>query len=197
VRIRYCVIPARGGSRRIPGKNIKPFKGRSMLLRAIETAQKTGHFDKIIVSTEDAQIAKVAQTAGVKIHMRPKEFALDHVGTQEVMRQVMLAMVPPDQNPTVCLLYPCTPLVHPVDLVDAHNLLVDRPCSYVVAIAADPLRDIGNFYWGLANTFKGGEPLYNRYTGIYVMPADRAIDINTDDDWRKAEAMYDALQKQK
>lgn len=83
---RLCVIPARGGSKRIPRKNIKPFHGRPMLSYSIAAARDSGVFDRIIVSTDDAEVADIARDYGAETpFVRPPELSNDHIGTNAVV----------------------------------------------------------------------------------------------------------------
>ncbi|DAB32064.1 MAG TPA: pseudaminic acid cytidylyltransferase, partial [Sulfurospirillum sp. UBA11407] len=72
-----AIIPARGGSKRIPKKNIKEFCGKPMIAYSIEAAKKSELFDKIVVSTDDESIAQVAKSFGAEVLKRPKELADD------------------------------------------------------------------------------------------------------------------------
>ena len=81
-----AVIPARGGSKRIPGKNIRPFCGRPMIAWAIDAARDSGLFDRVVVSTDDKEIAETASQAGAEVPFtRPAELADDHAGTIPVI----------------------------------------------------------------------------------------------------------------
>ena len=81
-----AIIPARGGSKRIPRKNIKEFCGKPMIAWSIEAAKKSGLFEQIIVSTDDEEIAEVAKQWGAQVpFMRPAELSNDHIGTTEVI----------------------------------------------------------------------------------------------------------------
>ncbi len=81
-----CIIPARGGSKRIPKKNIKEFLGKPIIAYPIEAALKSGLFERIVVSTDDSEIAEVAKNFGAEIpFMRPKELSDDFVGTTPVI----------------------------------------------------------------------------------------------------------------
>src|SRR5687768_12205675 len=81
-----AIIPARGGSKRIPRKNVRPFCGRPMIAWPIAAATASGLFDHILVSTEDAEIADVARQAGAEVPFtRPVELADDHSGTTDVV----------------------------------------------------------------------------------------------------------------
>ena len=189
-----CIIPARSGSRRIPNKNIRPFMGRPIISYSIATAQQSGLFDRIIVSTDGYEIAQVAERYGAEVMFRHAELARDEVGTQEVMESVLLDAYA-ESSEIACCLYPCAPFVTSNDLFAAIQMKILRPCRYVVAVAVDPLRDSGNFYVGEVSPFVEGVTLYGTYTGLYVMPPERAIDINAEADWIRAEQMYAALHK--
>jgi len=170
------------------------FHGTPIIAYSINTAQASGLFSRIIVSTDGYEIAQVAERYGAEVLFRDAELARDEVGTQEVMESVLLDAYA-ESSEIACCLYPCAPFVTSSDLLAAIQMKILRPCRYVVAVAADPLRDIGNFYVGEVSPFVEGVTLYGAYTGLYVMPPERAIDINTLDDWTKAEQMYAALHK--
>jgi pseudaminic acid cytidylyltransferase len=113
-----AIIPARGGSKRIPRKNIRDFCGKPMIAWSIEAAQESGLFEHIIVSTDDSEIADVARFYGAEVpFMRPAELADDHTGTTEVIAhatQWMLERQWPVQ--TVCCLYATAPFVQAEDI---------------------------------------------------------------------------------
>src|ERR1041384_7656100 len=88
--MRLAVSPARGGSKRIPRKNIRPFAGVPMLVRAIRTAQASGLFERVIVSTDDDEIAALAREAGAEVPFRrPAELADDHAPTVPVIAHAL------------------------------------------------------------------------------------------------------------
>ena len=84
-----CIIPARGGSKRIPKKNLKYFYGKPIIYYAIKNAKKTNFFDKVVVSTENFKIAKYAKSQGAEIHMRSKKLAKDNVKLKSVVMNVI------------------------------------------------------------------------------------------------------------
>ncbi len=85
-----CIIPARGGSKRIPKKNIKDFYGKPLIAYSIEIAKDSKLFDKIIVSTDDEEIAKVSKEYGAEVpFIRPKELADDYAGTDAVINHAV------------------------------------------------------------------------------------------------------------
>lgn len=191
-----AVIVARGGSRRIPRKNVKDFMGRPMLAWPIGAATESGLFSQVYVSTEDSEIAALAHELGARVIQRPTELARDEVGTQEVMRHAVGA-AGIKLGAELCCIYPCTPLLLAQDLRDAHKRMVERELDYVVAVGASPLRDTGWFYYGIAHNFAHGLPLYGPQTrtGLHVIDEARAIDINEQPDWDRAEAAFTAMQR--
>ena len=88
--MRLAVIPARGGSKRIPHKNIKEFNGKPMIAYSIEAALKSDCFDRVIVSTDDVEIADIARSYGAEVpFLRPAELSNDHVGTLPVIKHTV------------------------------------------------------------------------------------------------------------
>lgn len=189
-----AIIPARGGSSRIPRKNVVEFRGRPMLHYPIEAARQSGLFSAIYVSTEDKSIKTIAINCGARVISRPAHLALDEVGTQKVMQQAVKALHLRPQT-EVCCIYAATPLLTANDLRKAHALLNERT-AYVVAVADAPdLKDIGWLYYGRAQFFTENTPLWGPYTRSYPVELGRAIDINTPEDLMKAEAAYDVIHR--
>jgi pseudaminic acid cytidylyltransferase len=120
-----AVIPARGGSKRIPRKNVRPFAGRPLIEHAIETARASGCFDSILVSTDDAQIASIAAAAGARVPFtRPAELSDDFTGTIPVIRHAVQWLVEHGEPPEfVCCLYPAAVLLEAAALADALAML--------------------------------------------------------------------------
>ncbi|WP_088281766.1 pseudaminic acid cytidylyltransferase [Ideonella sp. A 288] len=225
--MRLAVIPARGGSKRIPRKNIKPFAGRPMIHHAIAGARAAGVFDRIVVSTDDAEIAALSAAAGAEVpFMRPPELADDHAGTVEVIAHAIETLAAQGwQAAQVCCIYPGVPMLEADDLRQALALLDAGGCDYVFPVAAFPaavqraLRrdaqgrtsamhpehtmsrsqdlepayfDAGQFYWGAAAAWCAGRHPHQQARSI-VLPLWRVADIDTPDDWARAEALYQAL----
>ena len=113
-----CVIPARGGSKRIPRKNIKPFAGKPMIAYAIEVAQKSGLFSRIVVSTDDEEVAKISLNIGAEVpFLRPTELSDDHTPTVPVIAHAIRAIEPNGGNlGYVCCIYPCVTFIEEQDL---------------------------------------------------------------------------------
>jgi len=223
--MRLCVIPARGGSKRMPRKNIRPFCGKPILAYPIAAARASGLFDRIIVSTEDTEIANTAREHGAEVpFLRPAELADDHTGTLPVIAQAIRWFI--EQGETVsevCALYATAALIEPVHLRAAYDALRASDRDYVVCVVRYPhpiqraLRldadgtiaplhpeyrvsrtqdlepfyfDAGQFYWGRADAFLRTVPLHSSAALGFVLPAHAVQDIDTEVDWRRAEALY-------
>ena len=108
-----AVIPARGGSKRIPKKNIKVFCGKPMIAWSIEELKKSNLFDKIIVSTDNEEIAKIANYYGVEVpFLRPSSLADDHTGTLDVMAHATKWLLKKGISLSfICCVYPATPFI--------------------------------------------------------------------------------------
>ena len=107
-----CIIPARGGSKRIPKKNIKDFFGKPLIAYSIEIAKKSELFDDIIVSTDDKKIADIAKKYGASVQMRPDELSDDFTGTGDVVKYVLNSLAQEDKKyDFVCTLYATAPLL--------------------------------------------------------------------------------------
>ena len=224
--MRLALIPARGGSKRIPRKNVKPFAGRPMIGYAIAAAQAAGVFNRIVVSTDDDEIADVARACGAEVPFRrPAALADDHAGTVPVVAHALDALAWPDDQ-AVCCIYPGVPLLRASDLRAALDLLLAGGCDYAFPVLPfdspiqralrrgpqgqvqpfDPahtatrtqdlepaFHDAGQFYWGWARAWRqGGSPHQGGAT--QVLKSWQAIDIDTADDWARAEALYQVLQ---
>ena len=135
-----AVIPARGGSKRIPRKNIREFCGKPMIAWPIEVAKQSDLFDHILVSTDDEEIAEVSKSYGAEIRtMRPVELADDHTGTTEVIAHAVSWMQ--EQGWTlnaVCCIYATAPLIQMNDLIEAYKLFQSNQWSFVLSATTFP-----------------------------------------------------------
>lgn len=193
--MRVAIIPARGGSRRIQKKNIRDFHGKPIMAYSIETAQRSGLFKEVYVSTDSDEIGEVAQTYGAKRLGREYEEAQDHIGTQQVMRGA-LKRIWSDYITHACCIYPTAPMMTVQDLVHALDLLQRNPTAeYAFAVAAEPFGPAGMFYFGRAQAFIHDRPLVAETSIMIPISPTRAIDINTEEDWIRAEEMYAAWKK--
>lgn len=136
--MRIAVIPARGGSKRIPRKNIRNFCGKPMLAWSIEAALKSGCIDRVIVSTDDPEIASVARAHGADVpFMRPANLADDYAGTTAVVQHAVQWLISQgvDVSETCCL-YATAPFVTAEDLRRGLDLLVQSGASYAFSVTS-------------------------------------------------------------
>jgi len=223
-----CVIPARGGSKRIPNKNIKNFNSKPIIAYSISAALRSNCFDRVIVSTDDNEIAMVAKQYGAEVpFMRPKSLANDYVSTLSVIKHAIEWFKECDEAPSeVCCLYATAPFVKTEALKNAYKQLHDSEARYCFTATrfASPIQrairvtkenrvemfqpeqcnersqdleeafhDAGQFYWGSANTFEAMEPLFTDIATPYVLPRYLVQDIDTLEDWKRAELLYQVL----
>jgi pseudaminic acid cytidylyltransferase len=224
-----AVIPARGGSKRIPRKNLKPFHGLPVIAYAIKAARDSEIFDQIIVSTDDEEIADVAQSFGAIIPwMRPKDLADDYATTISVMQHAtkMLKLDSIDLE-NICCIYPATPFLKPTFLSQGLKILLDGGWSYVFSgqkASVHPQRfftlkasekvemlfpgnedkrtqdfiqfyyDAGQFYWGRESSWDSGTSIFSGNSTILEIPSDHAVDIDTEEDWLRAERLFERHQ---
>jgi pseudaminic acid cytidylyltransferase len=131
-----AIIPARGGSKRIPGKNIKAFLGKPIIAYSIEAALKSGLFDEVMVSTDDEAIAEMAKKYGAKVpFLRSPKNADDFATTAEVLVEVI------DEYKRIakyfamaCCLYPTAPFVTPLQLQNAHSRMIDEELDSIYPV---------------------------------------------------------------
>mgnify|MGYP002857491261 CR=1 FL=1 len=128
---RVAIITARGGSKRIPRKNIKEFCGKPILAYSIEAALKSKLFDEVMVSTDDAEIAEVAKRYGALVpFMRSAETANDYATTEDVLEEVLREYEKQGKIfSEVCCIYPTAPFVTAEKLVNAKKLLDNNPSA--------------------------------------------------------------------
>ena len=220
-----CLIPARGGSKRIPRKNIRDFAGRPMIGWSIGTAQEAGCFARILVSTDDDEIAEVARDLGAEVPFcRPAALADDHATTAEVVQHALGWLAERGETPqALCCLYATAPFVRAEDLRAGAALLAEADYAVPVTTFAFPVQravrivagrlemmwpehlntrsqdleeawhDCGQFYWGRAAAWAAGRPVFGPGTAPIRLPRWRVQDIDTEEDWRRAEAMFRAL----
>jgi pseudaminic acid cytidylyltransferase len=226
--MRLAVIPARGGSKRIPRKNIKPFGGKPMIAWSILAAQASGCFDRIIVSTDDDEIADVARAHGAEVpFMRPPELSDDHTGTIPVVAHAV-EFISEQFGPVdlACCLYATAPFVLTQDLWQGLELLQRSDAQYALTVTnfAAPIQrafrisqgqrldmfspvhfntrsqdleeayhDAAQFYWGRADAWLSATPLFSEFSVPIVLPRYRVQDLDTMDDWIRAELMLEIL----
>jgi N-acylneuraminate cytidylyltransferase len=138
--MKIAVIPARGGSKRIPRKNIKPFRGKPIIAWSIEAARKSNLFDRVMVSTDDAEIAVVAAHWGAEVPFtRPAELSDDHTATTAVIAHaVRWALAQRLPVAAVCCIYPTAPFIELADLRRSLEALESGDWSYSFPVTDFP-----------------------------------------------------------
>jgi pseudaminic acid cytidylyltransferase len=218
-----AIIPARGGSKRIPRKNIKLFDGKPMIAYAINAAEASGLFEHIVVSTEDEEIAAIAREWGAETPFaRPAELANDYTATVPVIAHGIKACRALGWKfERVCCIYPAVPLIQVDDLVGSLTRLIDSGADYCFPVTTFPspvqralrqrddgtmhpfypqheiersqdlelaYHDAGQFYWGRTEAWLSNARIHSGGVG-YVIPRWRVVDIDTDEDWVRAEKL--------
>jgi pseudaminic acid cytidylyltransferase len=226
--MKLAVIPARGGSKRIPRKNIKEFCGKPMIAWSIEAAIQSGCFDEVIVSTDDQEIADVARQFGASVpFMRPAQLSDDYTGTIPVIRHAIEWMRAQGRDvQQVCCIYATAPFVRAEDLCTGLQLLTEQESDYAFSVTSyafpiqrairltpakrvemfnpehfntrsqdleETYHDAGQFYWGQADAWVEGRPIFAESSAPVVLPRHRVQDIDTLEDWERAEWMFKAL----
>ncbi len=225
-----AIIPARGGSKRIPRKNIKPFAGKPMIAYAIEAARSSRVCDTVVVSTDDKEIARIAQEYGAEVPFtRPLELADDHTPTVPVIAHAIetLRGLGWELDKIACI-YPGVPLIDAGDIAGALDVLeagggggyafpvAEFPSAIQRALRRDdtgrsaPFQpehaltrtqdlepayyDAGQFYWAHADTWLAGGTIHLDAHTV-VLPEWRVVDIDTPEDWDRAELAFEALRQ--
>ena len=188
----YAIIPARGGSRRIPKKNIIDFLGKPLIAYSIEIARASAVFEKIYVSTENYDIAEIAETYGAEVAWRDVQMCVDNVGTYRVMRADVLRLKLPPES-IACCIYATAPLMSATDL--KYGLEALARGKHAIAIGRDPLRDAAQFYYSRVEALTS----YIAYWDIDTVPVpieeERICDINVMEDLERAKIMFGRLQE--
>ncbi|MFJ2686561.1 pseudaminic acid cytidylyltransferase [Pseudomonas sp. NPDC087342] len=222
-----AIIPARGGSKRVPRKNLKPFDGVPMIARSIKTALDSGLFAKVVVSTDDEEIADLARACGAQVpFMRPAALADDFTGTAAVIVHALQALQDQEFD-FACCIYATAPLLQTrflqqgVELLERHP---DKSFAFSVCDFGFPVQraltlddqgaltalypefretrsqdlppayqDAGQFYWGRTDAWLRGDVLYSPQSLPVILPRYLVQDIDTPEDWKRAEYLYAAL----
>ena len=229
--MRVAVIPARGGSKRIPRKNIRRFGGAPMISWSIRAACESECFDEVIVSTDDEEIADIARSYGATTpFVRPAELANDFAGTIPVVKHAVEWV---NQNlgavEYACCLYATAPFVDAGDLQRGLQLLDASDASFAFSVTtfAFPIQralqltdagrvkmfspehfatrsqdleeayhDAGQFYWGRADAWLNEDFIFSERSIPVQIPRYRVQDIDTEEDWIRAEMMMKALKNE-
>lgn len=227
-----AIIPARGGSKRIPRKNIKDFCGKPMLAYPIQAALQSGVVDKVVVSTDDHEIADIARQYGAEVpFMRAPQLADDYTGTTAVIRDALHQLQQMAWNIENCAcLYATAPLLNANLIKTLFDQLIATNADYVFTAARfsfpiqralvkmdtggvapfDPTsiskrsqdltptyHDAGQLYWAKASTWLDPQKrVFGANSQLYELPSYIVQDIDTPDDWQRAEYLYRMLQKE-
>lgn len=218
-KLAVAVIPARGGSKRIPRKNVKPFRGKPIIAYSIEAALRSGQFDKVLVTTDDEEIADTALAHGAH-GVLPREGYL--AGDKATLGEVMSGAVTElgGDDPYCCILA-TAPLVQPEDIIEGrkmlepgwdfvfsateyafpvHRSLLQRPDGGVEMLFPQHrltrsqdlptvIHDAGQFYWGTADAWRSMAPIFSDRARPVLLPRIRVVDIDTPEDWEIAERL--------
>jgi N-acylneuraminate cytidylyltransferase len=230
--VKIAVIPARGGSKRIPGKNIRDFCGKPIIAYSIEQAIKSELFDRVIVSTDDEEIALVAKNHGADIpFIRPPDISDDFTGTNAVVKHAIEWFQ--QQGQTIefaCCIYATAPFVQTRYLQEGYEKLVESNSSFAFSVTSfafpiqrairintqgkveaiwpeninkrsqdleDTFHDAGQFYWGTAAAFLQNRVTFSTESISVIVPRFLVQDIDTEEDWFRAELMFKANLDQK
>ena len=221
-----AIIPARGGSKRIPRKNIKFFLGKPIIAYSIEAALDSKLFDKVVVSTDDKEIARVSKEYGAEVpFFRPKELSDDFTGASDVVKHAINWFVEKGMEVNnVCCIYATAPFIKQQYLKEGCKSLQNSnklfafsvtsfafPIQRAIKINNDEIsmyyphhlltrsqdlegayHDAGQFYWGKAQAFLDDEVIFSEKSIPVVLPRYLVQDIDTLEDWHRAELMYKA-----
>lgn len=135
--MRIAVIPARGGSKRIPRKNIRPFCGKPMIAWAISAAKSSALFSHVVVSTDDDEVGEQARQWGAATpFVRPEHLADDHTPTVPVVAHAIeVCRAQGWSFDAVCCIYPCSPFLQTSDLIEAMDLLERSNAAFVYPVS--------------------------------------------------------------
>ena len=217
-----AIITARGGSKRIPKKNIKIFCGKPIIYWVIKAVKKSKIFDKIIVSTDSKKIAKIVKNYNIDVpFIRPKQFSGDRVSTLKVIIHAIKWLIKNNCKPTyVCCIYPTAAFIRSSDILKGYKAIKKNKNSFILSgssfvssvsrsfykTSKNKLKmifsknyfkrtqdlkkiyyDAGQFYWGSKNSWLTTKTILNNSSDIVYIPKWIAIDIDTHEDWKKAE----------
>ena len=225
-----CVIPARGGSKRIPRKNIKKFNGKPIIAYSIEAALASSCIDQVIVSTDDQEISEVAKEYGAQVpFIRPEKLSTDYIATNPVISHAVEWMET-HGNPidAVCCLYATAPFVQTYAISDAYENFNNLKADFCFSVTSFPFpiqralkieknnkvgmfypehlntrsqdlqeayHDAGQFYWGTKQAFNSDTSILSEIVIPYILPRYLVQDIDTLEDWKRAEIMHKVMQK--
>ncbi len=222
-----AIIPARGGSKRIPGKNIKSFAGKPLIAYSIDAAIASGLFNKIIISTDSEEVAEVAKAYGADVpFIRPKELSNDIVGTRPVTNHAIKFCIEQFyKHKFCCCIYATAPFLQAKYLRQGlDSLKQNSEKSFAFSVTSFPFpvqralikspagvlpmfpesinqrsqdleeayHDAGQFYWGRTDDYLSDQQIFSHHSLPVVLPRHLVQDIDTPEDWLRAELMFKA-----
>ena len=225
-----AVIPARGGSKRIPRKNIKEFFGKPLIAYSIQAAINSKLFDKVIVSTDDEEIANTAKEHGAKVpFLRPKNLSDDFTGTTDVINHAVNYLEQKGETyDFICTIYATAPLLQEKYLIEGFEKLIESNAKIAFSVTSMPFpiqrtfkidehgrckmfypehfqtrsqdleeayQDAGQFYWE-NRKIKSNEIIFGKDSIPIVLPRHLVQDIDTLEDWERAEILYKLIKEQ-
>ncbi|MBS4407127.1 pseudaminic acid cytidylyltransferase [Campylobacter vulpis] len=215
-----CIIPARGGSKRIPRKNIIDFCGKPLMSYSIENALNSGVFEEVVVSSDDEEILQVAETFGARALMREKELSDDFSSSSKVIKSVSEKIGAGYEN--ICCLYATAPLLNAKLLKEAYEEFIKSDFSFLFsAVEFDyPIQrafylkekkvymfdesqyfarsqdlqrayhDAGAFYFGKKEAWLKEEMIFTPNSSVYVLARNLVCDIDTPQDLEFAKKLF-------
>jgi len=225
-----AIIPARGGSKRIPRKNIKDFFDKPLIAYSIQAALESNLFDKIIVTTDDEEIADIAKKYGAEVpFIRPKELSDDFTGTTDVVNHALEWLKEHgEEYDYVCTIYATAPLLQSKYLIEGFDKLKNSDAVNAFSATSMPFpiqrtfkitdaercqmfwpenystrsqdleeayQDAGQFYWTKADK-RSKEIMFGKESIPIILPRHLVQDIDTLEDWQRAEIMYKVIKEQ-
>jgi len=226
-----AIIPARGGSRRIPKKNIKDFFGKPLIAYSIEVALKSKLFERVIVSTDDEEIAKIAKKYGAEVpFIRPSNLADEFTGTADVVSHTLEFLKKKKEvYKYACTIYATAPLLQKEYLKEGLQRLENSDAVNSFSATSMPFpiqrtfkinsnercemftpenytsrsqdlevayQDAGQFYWKKLGT-NSNEIMFGKDSIPIVLPRHLVQDIDTLEDWQRAEIIYEVINRSK
>ena len=227
---KVAVIPARGGSKRIPRKNIRSFCGKPIISYSISCALRSELFDEVIVSTDDDEIATIARNFGATVdELRPENISDDRTGVLPVVAHELLKLEEQGIKPTVaCLIYATAPMIRENDLIESFGVFEAGDIDFVFSAAefSSPIfrsftilpdgraqmfrpacyhsnsqdlprayHDAAQFCWGKPDAIMDPDAIvFSEQSKPFVLPTHLVNDIDTPEDWTRAEWLFQAHQ---
>ena len=180
-----CIIPARGGSKRFRGKNVAIFDGKPLVVRAIEDGIASDHFSKVVVSTDDNEIAALSESAGAEVHKRSRQNAGDTATLVETCLEIVEEYSSENERyDNFCLLQVVCPLRNTEDIIKSYEILKNNNASAVISVTEwdEPP------WWALVLNGKGMlKPLFTDYYEVDRTKLPAAVMHNGAVIWQRVE----------